>query len=53
MKAKDKVRLRNAKRKLEGKEERKKKKIKTIQEEERKKRGEGKTYEAGGAALPP
>lgn len=51
-KEKDITRANNAKRKMQCKEERKRKKIKAIQEEENKKRAEGTTYEAGGAALP-
>lgn len=51
-KEKDITRVNNAKRKMQCKEDRKRKKIKAIQEEESKKRAEGTTYEAGGAALP-
>ena len=50
-KVKDITRANNAKRKMQCKEERKRKKIKGIQEES-KKRAEGTSYEAGGAALP-
>ena len=50
-KEKDTTRIKNAKRKMQCKEDRKKK-INAIHEEENKKRVEGTTYEAGGAALP-
>ena len=51
-KEKDTTRIKNAKRKMQCKEDRNRKKINAIHEEENKKRVEGTTYEAGGAALP-
>ncbi|KAK4327340.1 hypothetical protein Pmani_002172 [Petrolisthes manimaculis] len=51
-KDKDNARVYNAKRMMECKDERKRKKIKAIHDEEKKKKTEGTTYEAGCAALP-
>ena len=51
-KEKDTTRIKNVTRKMQCKEDRKRKKINAIHEEENKKRVEGTTYEAGGAALP-